>query len=167
MRSTLFTKSGSAASRVSREGDFIAPRLATVSSRPRSKLVQASFAVAARLSLPLARHHTSAKEPIRAATRSGCLGAVTVRPKSSVKVRRESVLSSGEGDGVPQAASSDIINIVETASESARRTLFLVNTGISAPLMSGYRSLPILTRFNPLGKHSFWHLRVQKAPEAA
>ena len=78
-------KSGWAARRTSRLGSFTAPRSATVSLRSRSKEVQASWAAAARVSCPPARHHTSAKLPMRAATRFGC-STVTVRPRSSVKV---------------------------------------------------------------------------------
>ena len=96
------TRSGPAASRVSSEGDLIAPRLATSSPRPRSKLVHASSAAATSVSRPPARHQTSANEPMSAATRCGASLTVTLRPRSSVNPKDASVSASCAAG--PQAA---------------------------------------------------------------
>ncbi len=102
------TKSGSTASRTSKLGSLMAPRRSTVSGRPRSNWVQVSSAAATMVSFPPAKHHTSAKLPVRMATRSGRAMMVTSRSRSSVVVKLsmsslknpESFIASAFGPGL-------------------------------------------------------------------
>ena len=105
------TKSGCAASSASALGSFTPPRFTTVSGRPSSNCVQVSSAAATSVSFPPARHHTSAKLPMSAATRFG-LSTVTVRPSASVNV-------TARASALPDAALSGCAPDAEAEAEAA------------------------------------------------
>ena len=104
------TRSGSTDSRVSRLGEWAPPRLtASPISRPKSS--QASSAVAQ--TVPPESCQTSAKLPMRAATRCGSFSIVTSLPKASVKT---TAFSAGFASGCalqPKRASSTKVRKME------------------------------------------------------
>ena len=118
------TKSGSAASSSSTLGSVVVPRFFTVSGKSRSNWVQLSFAVATRVSCPPARHQTSAKLPIKAATRLG-FASVTSRPKSSVKVMDSAGVSVSAGDGSLPPQAESIVKSTPHSSRQAIRFIWL------------------------------------------
>ncbi len=123
-------KSGCASSSFSRLRPLRLPILTVSSGRSRCRSSQASSAVAH--TSPPDNSQTSAKLPKSAATRWGCMGTVTSRPRSSVKVRVSScgalAVSDAAGDTVDEGAGERLLDEDDGAfvahavsRESARR----------------------------------------------